>query len=55
MHSEMVLLRAKDGDWEGWNLMELDEFLRQVDLDDWNGRQVLIGTVLPASRWVRLN
>jgi hypothetical protein len=47
MCSQMVLLRAKDEDWEGWNLMELDQFLLQVDLDDWDDGQVLIATVLP--------
>jgi hypothetical protein len=53
MNGEMVLLRAADGHWEGWQWMALEEFLRRVRLDTWNEGQVLVGMVLPSARHER--
>jgi hypothetical protein len=50
MHSEMVLLRAANGEWEGWQWMARDEFLRRIRLDTWNEGQVLVGMVLRSAR-----
>ena len=50
MIEEMVLLRAVDGNWEGWRCMALQEFLQRLDLDAWEEGQLLIGTVLPRRR-----
>jgi hypothetical protein len=49
MDAQIVLLRAVDGNWEGWRCMELGEFLRRVDLGAWNSGQLLVGMVLPTT------
>lgn len=50
MNGETVLLRVVDGSWEGWKWMELSEFLRQVSIETWNERHLLVGMVLPPAR-----
>lgn len=47
---QRVLLRAVHGTWEGWRCMELNEFLRRVDLRALQAGQVLVGVVLPPAR-----
>jgi hypothetical protein len=51
----MVLLRAVDGNWEGWRCMALEEFLRRVDLSAWKSGQLLVGVVLPTTLQHKLN
>ena len=55
MNPQMVLLRAVEGNWEGWRCMALDEFLRRVDLGAWKSGQILVGMVLPTARAHTLN
>jgi hypothetical protein len=50
MNEQMVLLRAVDGECEGWRCMALDQFLQWVDLDAWKAEQQLVGVVLPPAR-----
>jgi hypothetical protein len=51
MNHETVLLRVVvDGDWERWRWMKLDEFLRQINIESWNSREVLVGMVLAPAR-----
>lgn len=47
MNGKTVLLRAVDGTQEGWKLMPLDEFLRQISIESWKSHQALVGMVLP--------
>jgi len=50
MNEQMVLLRAVDGTWEGWQCMALKEFLQQLDLETLQAGQLLVGMVLPPVR-----
>ena len=43
----MVLLRAVDGNREGWCLMTWEDFLKRMDLNAWHAGQLLTGMVLP--------
>jgi hypothetical protein len=45
--SPMVLLRAVDGNREGWCLMTWEDFLKRMDLNAWHAGQTLTGMVLP--------
>lgn len=47
MSSPMVLLRAVDGNREGWCLMTWEDFLKRMDLNAWHAGQLLTGMVLP--------
>jgi hypothetical protein len=47
MSSPMVLLRAVDGNREGWCLMKWEDFLSRMDLNAWHVGQQLTGMVLP--------
>jgi hypothetical protein len=47
MSSPMVLLRAVDGNREGWCLMTWEDFLTRMDLNAWHAGQQLTGMVLP--------
>ena len=56
MNRQMILLRVEQGVWEGWQWMDLDDFLQRVRLDAWNqGEESMVGMILPAAREGRLN
>ena len=48
--SQQVILRVVDKKREGWLLMRLEDFLKELDLDAWSVEQELSGIVLPPSR-----
>jgi hypothetical protein len=51
MNRQMILLRVEQGVWEGWQWMELDDFLRRVRLDAWKqGEESMVGMILPPGR-----
>ncbi|HVS77143.1 MAG TPA: hypothetical protein VHE11_09425 [Steroidobacteraceae bacterium] len=56
MNRQMILLRVEQGVWEGWQWMELDDFLQRVRLDAWKAdEESMVGMILPAGRQGKLN
>jgi hypothetical protein len=56
MNGQMVLLRIVQGIREHWKWMDLDDFLRRIDLNALDVERIaLLGMVLPRSPDGRLN